>query len=344
MRILHAIAGGEVGGAEAFFVRLAGAMHRAGVAESLVMRAEPRRVRALESHGLKPVAAPFGTVFDFTTTRILRRQIDEFRPDLVLSWMSRAAKFVAAARDGRDFVHVGRLGGYYDLKYYQGCDHLVANTPEIVDHIVRGGWPGEKAHFLANFVDDDTARPSPRRDFDTPENAPVILALGRLHPNKAFDVLLHALTNLPDAYLWLAGEGPGGAALQSVALELGVASRLRLLGWRTDVAALMVAADVLACPSRIEPLGNVVIEAWARGLPVVAAASAGPSWLIRDGKSGILVPVDDARALAEALELVLTDRELAARLAAGGRAAYAERFTEAAVVRGYLDLFAGLRR
>jgi glycosyltransferase involved in cell wall biosynthesis len=132
--------------------------------------------------------------------------------------------------------------------------------------------------------------------------------------------------------------------LKSLADAQGVAQRVRFLGWREDVPSLLAAADVLVCPSRVEPLGNVVIEAWAHGKPVVAAAAIGPKTLIKEGVSGLLVPIDDPDALAEALRHVMNDKSFAARLAAGGRAAYDAAFTEAAVVRRYLDLFAEVAR
>jgi glycosyltransferase involved in cell wall biosynthesis len=93
-------------------------------------------------------------------------------------------------------------------------------------------------------------------------------------------------------------------------------------------------------PSRHEPLGNVVIEAWAQRRPIVAAAAAGPAGLIRDGATGLLAPVNDARGLAAALRRVLESRQLAQELAEAGRRAYEAEYTEAAVVRHYLDFFA----
>src|SRR3546814_11074829 len=97
-------------------------------------------------------------------------------------------------------------------------------------------------------------------------------------------------------WLWLAGEGPRRRALMQQAARLGLGDRVRFLGWRDDVAALLRAADVFLCPSRHEPPGNVVIEAWAHGTPVVAAASQGPRPLIEDGTTGLLVALDDADA------------------------------------------------
>jgi len=344
VKVLQAMSGGEVGGAEAFFVRLAGALARAGFDQRIVIRRHAARAAALREHGLDPVELAFGGRLDRATARRLAAEIETFAPDVVLSWMNRASRLCARARRGRGPVQIGRLGGYYKLKYYRGCDHLIGNTPDIVDHLRRHGWPAERAHFVPNFVDATPAPAVARQSLDTAPDVPVLLALGRLHRNKAFDVAIRALGELPDAVLWLAGEGAEGKALQALADGLGVAGRIRYLGWRDDVAALLAAADALVCPSRIEPLGNVVIEAWAHGCPVVAAASSGPAWLVEDGVSGLLTAPEDANALAAAVRRVLSDTGLAARLAEAGRAAYRGRFSEPAVVERYIELFEKVAR
>jgi glycosyltransferase involved in cell wall biosynthesis len=125
-----------------------------------------------------------------------------------------------------------------------------------------------------------------------------------------------------------------------MAQALGVADRVRFLGWRTDAAALYRAADVCVFPSRYEPLGNVVIQAWAHGLPVVAAESAGPKALIEDGEDGLLVPVDDAQALAAGVRRVLDDPMLRIRLVQKGAERVEAEFSEAAVVARWRELFA----
>jgi len=340
VRVLHAIAGGEVGGAEAFFLRLVRALAGAGLEQQVVMRPNPARAAGLAAAGVAATEARFGGALDLTTAGAVARACDAFRPDVMLAWMSRAARFAARARRRAPPVLAARLGGYYKLKYYQGCDHLIGNTPDIVGWIARQGWPQDRVHFLPNFVDDRALPPIARAAVGTPTDAPVILALGRLHRNKGFDVLLHALPAVPDAVLWIAGEGPERAALTTLADTLGIAGRVRFLGWRDDVAALLAAADVLCCPSRHEPLGNVVIEAWAHRRPVVAAAAAGPAWLVAAEETGLLVPVDDASALAAALRRLIADPALAARLVDGGRRAYEDGFAEAAVVARYRDFFA----
>jgi glycosyltransferase involved in cell wall biosynthesis len=342
------MAGAREGGAEAFFDRLAAALARAGVTQHVLTRDHPERLARLRAAGLDPVALRFGGWLDWTTRRRFGAEIARFQPDLVLTWMSRATAFCppasASAAGGRRFVHIGRLGGYYDAKYYRACDHLVANTADIRDWLIGQGFAADRVHVLPNFVDATPAPPLDRAILSTPAEAPLRLALGRLHPNKAFDVLIDALAALPTAWLWLAGAGDARAALERRAAARGVADRVRWLGWRDDAPALLAAADMLVCPSRHEPLGNVVIEGWAHGVPVVAAASPGPRGLIRDGADGLLVPVDDAAALAAALRRLVDDRSIAGRplrtaLAQAGRARYEAAFTERAVVRDYLEFF-----
>ncbi len=334
-RLLQAMAGGRHGGAESFFERLTVAFARAGLVQRVVIRREAGRAALLRAAGIDPVELEFGGPFDFRTRPALKRAIAAFKPDIVLSWMSRAARAVPKG----DFVHVGRLGGYYDLKYFRTCDHLAGNTRAIRDWIVAQGWPAERAHYLPNFVDAEPQPPTDRASLGVPAGAKLLLALGRLHENKAFDVLIDAMVRLPGVHLWIAGEGPLGAMLAARARRMGVAARVRFLGWRRDGAALLAAADILVCPSRHEPLGNVVIEGWAHGRPVVAAAATGPAALIEDGRTGLLVAPDDAGGLAGALGRVLADRALGDSLAAAGRKAYEADFTEQAVVARYRAFF-----
>jgi glycosyltransferase involved in cell wall biosynthesis len=334
-RLLQAMAGAPHGGAETFFVRLAGALQRAGEDQRVLIRREPERAAQLRAAGVAVAEARFGGPLDVATRGAFRREIATWRPDVVLTWMNRATAFCPRG----DFVHLGRLGGYYDLKYYRNCDHLIANTEAIAGYVIGRGWARDRVHYLPNFVPDPSLR-QVLAGAERPEGRVLALALGRLHPNKGFDRLLDALARTEGVALWIAGEGPLGPALQHQAEVLGIAARVRFLGWQNDVWPLLAAADLLVCPSRHEPLGNVVIEAWAAGVAVVASDSDGPASLIENGRSGLLAPLGGGvPALAEALSRLAGDAALRARLAAAGRRAYEESFTEAAVVARYRDLF-----
>ena len=332
------MAGAPAGGAELFFERLALAMHRAGDAVLPVIRSDAGRAARLMAGGLHPVQLAFGGALDVFTRRRVGLALRAFAPRVVVAWMNRAARLTPRG----DWVLAGRLGGYYDLRYYRACDHLIGNTRGIVDWARGQGWPADRVHHLPNFAP-DLAETAPA-DLALPKGAPIVLALGRLHRNKAFDILVRALPLLPGVHAVIAGEGPERRALLALAQRLGVADRLHLLGWRTDQAALLARCDVLVCPSRHEPLGNVVIEAFSALRPVVAADAAGPVELIADGQDGLLVPREDAPALAAAIATILGDLGLAVRLAMAGRARYEAEFAEPATVARWQAALAAMEQ
>lgn len=335
LRVLQTMAGTDYGGAEAFFTRLVVALARAGLDQHAVIRRHESRADCLRRAGVSVTEVRFGGPLDLRSKSVLGREISRYKPHVVLSWMNRATR---ACPPG-DYIHCARLGGYYKIKNYRRCRHLIGNTRGIVDYLVEQGWPADRSHYLPNFVSGHRASAVLRATFDTPEEAPLLFALGRLHENKAFDVLIDALSELPEAYLWLAGSGPLADDLAAQAVRRGVSQRLRMIGWRDDVAGLFAAADVFICPSRHEPLGNVVIEAWAQGVPVVATATDGPAALIDHGVNGHLTAVDDAAALAKAIGQLLGDRAMRIRLSQAGHAAYEANYSEELVVRRYLEFF-----
>lgn len=339
-RLLQAMAGAPHGGAETFFVRLAGALQRAGETQRVLIRRNAERSGRLRAAGVEIGELRFGGPLDMATRYGFRRAVATWRPNLVLTWMSRAT----SACPRGDFVHVARLGGYYDLKYYRRCDHLIANTRAIVDHVVAAGWPRERIDYLPNFVPDaGTSRPAAH-----PAGDPLALAAGRLHPNKGFALLLEALAMTRDVRLDIAGDGPLRGELEALARKLGIANRVRFLGWRTDVTALLAHANLFVCPSLREPLGNVVIEAWSAGVPVIATASDGPAALIEDEVNGVLVPLPGQpgggpAALAAAIARLCRSPEERRQLGLAGRRAYEAEYTEAEVVdryRGFFDRIA----
>ena len=332
MRIAQVMGSAALGGAEAFYERLVPALAAAGDTVLAVTRRDAGRTARLRAAGIEPVELPFRNQLDFVTGRRLAVALDAFRPDVVMSWMNRASGYAGGARrrPGVGWTLVGRLGGYYDLKHYRACDHLAGNTHGLRDWMIGQGWPAERTHHLPNFAA-DLAGAAPAA-LPAPPGAPRLLALGRLHANKGFDVLLRALALLPGAHLSIGGEGPEREALQRLAGELGVAERVSFLGWRADAGALLAACDLFVCPSRHEPLGNVVLEAWSAARPVIAAAAQGPVELIVDGVTGLLVPREAPAPLAAAIAGLLADRGRAAALAAAGRAEFERAHAERPVI------------
>jgi glycosyltransferase involved in cell wall biosynthesis len=341
MSVLHLLGTSGDGGAETYFVDLVTALKAAGVGEAAAIRRHAGRQAALAAAGVPVKTLGFGGPLDILTRPAAAGYARLQGAQLLLAWMNRAARHTPKG----PWARIGRLGGYYNLKYYAGFEELVANTEDIAEWIVSQGWPAGRVRCIPNFA---TAPPPlanqggaalDHASLDTPAGAPLLLGMGRLHDSKAHDVSLQALAELPEAYLWIAGVGPLEAKLKAMAQALGVEDRVRFLGWRTDPSALYRAADVCVFPSRYEPLGNVVIQAWAHGLPVVAAASQGPKALIEDGRDGLLVPIDDAQALADGVRQLLAAPRRAAQLAARGLGRVAAEFSEAAVIGQWKTLF-----
>lgn len=346
MRILHVMAGAAHGGAETAFVDMCKAMAAAGQDIMVATRPNDLRVGQLRAAGLTVHELPFGGLCDLTTTRRLGKIIRDFEPQIVQTWMSRAAQKTPDWRHNRAaprYATVARLGNYYGMKYFRRSDYFTVITPLIRDYLIRNGVAPDDVVHINNFAEtEDNAAPLPRDG--VPDGAVLLLGLGRLHRAKAFDTLMRAIAPLPDVYLWIAGEGPDRAALTALRDELGLADRVRLLGWRDDRAALFATVDMCVFSSRFEPFGTVFVQAWAQGVPLVTTDADGPRQFVRDGEDGLVVPVDDVAALRAAIRRMADDPDLARRLAAAGSARYAQEFTKDKTVAAYLDFYAEIGR
>ena len=337
MRLAQVMAGAPSGGAELFFERLSAALARRGDTVLPVIRHDAARAARLQADGLAPAQLGFGGLLDVLTRPRLARLLRSFAPDVVVAWMSRAARHTPRG----PWKLIGRLGGYYDVGNFTRCDHLVANTRGLARWIAGQGVAAARVHHVPNFAP-DLAGHAPER-LGVPAGHRLLLGLGRLHRNKGFDILIRAVSALPGAHAIIAGEGPERDALAELARREGVADRVTLPGWRSDTGALLAGCDVFVCSSRQEPLGNMVIEAFSASRPVVACAAEGPRELIVPGETGLLVPIDDPPALALAVQSLLDHPALATRLTAAGRDVFEAEHAEAPVVARWQQFLTNVR-
>ncbi len=191
--------------------------------------------------------------------------------------------------------------------------------------------------------DGGTERSETRKSLDTPDHATVIMVVGRLVAEKGYPELFKALAGL-DAWLWVVGERLPSDQAKGISGEIDAAKadpvlgpRLRLLGGRDDVAALLRAADIYTLPSHREGMPRSIIEAMMSGLPVVATDIRGAREEVVDGETGRLVPVTDPAALAEALGALIDDGAQRARFGAAGRQRALALYDEKVVIARQLD-------
>lgn len=337
MRVMHVMAGAREGGAENIMLESVLALAQAGVSQAVVTRPDNEfRIRKFRDAGIRAETANFNRLWPFPTSAAIAKVMKEFRPDVAEYWMGRAGQFAPASFRSRS---IAWYGGYYKLARFANCEWHVGLTRDLLRHIREQGVPDNRSAIIHTYADFEGVPAADRAALNTPANAPVALALARLHWKKGLDTLLDAAAEVPGLYVWIAGEGPIEADLKAQCTKLGLDDRVRFLGWRNDRGALLAACTLVAFPSRYEPFGTVTVDAWAASRPLVAADAVGPAAYVEDGVSGLLVPKDNVEALAGAMSRIINEPGLAAKLVEGGRKAYEAQFTRAAFVRDSLALY-----
>jgi len=180
------------------------------------------------------------------------------------------------------------------------------------------------------------------------ESCRVVTTIGRLAPQKGQQYLIDAvpaiLARVPDAHFLILGEGPLGESLAAQVESAGLGHAVHLLGVRNDVRDVLLGSDLFVLPSLWEGLPNVVLEAMAAGLAVVATAVDGTPELVRDGETGVLIPPARPDLLAAAVSDLLADPAHAARLGQAGQQRALAHFSRRRNVQAYLDLYASIGR
>jgi glycosyltransferase involved in cell wall biosynthesis len=338
IKVMHIMAGGAVGGAENIFLEDVLALADApGLSQYVVTRKEAHRMSQLRAKNIPVRAAGFNRFWPFPTRCAIKKAVAEFKPDIIQYWMGRAGQFAVTG----SHVNVAWYGGYYNrLKRFSTCTHHIVLTRDLRRHVLESGAAENDVsiiHTMASFPANVT--PVPRQELDTAPDATILLGLARLHWKKGFDVLLKALVELPTCVAWIAGDGPLKDELKAQAEQLGVASRVRFLGWRNDRERLLKAADICVFPSRYEPFGTVMVDAWAMQVPLIAADAQGPAAYVRDGENGLLIPKDDVGALVDAVKKLQHQPDLRTKIVAGGLRDYETTFTKDAFIRDSMNVY-----
>ena len=234
--------------------------------------------------------------------------------------------------------HTARTPIYYRID--QMClpryEKVICVSDDLLDACLDAGVPARNCILLENGIDGlEYARRQCVRDakakLGLPSDALLVGAVGRLEAEKGFDVLIRAVHALAarghDLRLVIVGEGGERANLERLTRELGVADRVQLPGWQADVRGYFEAMDLFALSSHREGLPNVVLEAMALEVPVVATRVNGVPRLVQDGRNGLLVEPGDADGLTAALERLLLDFGLRDALRLTGRRTIETRYS-----------------
>lgn len=344
MHSIHIIGSRIGGGAENFYARLANSL--AEQSRVTAINAPNSPVSRLLGPGVEQLHLKLKNNYDLRTVRAIRKLAANNAPVIVQSYMGRATRLTRIPKN-RGCVHLARLGGFYKLKAYRHAHHLVGNTKGICDYLRQQGVPAGRVHYIGNFVDPIAPPPTEeleplRRQLNLPAGGPVITCAARFHENKGLPDLLDAFSrvwkNRPDARLILVGDGPLADDINAQIDALGLRSSVILPGW-TDPSPYYHLADILTSPSRHEPLGNTILEAWASGKPIVATQTQGAVELLTDGEDGLITPLKNADALAGALLQLIENRSQRAALSEAGSRSLQARFSRQIITNEYLNLY-----
>jgi glycosyltransferase involved in cell wall biosynthesis len=263
-------------------------------------------------------------------------------PGAPAAWLARVPVFVAGRRSLGAFAEGHPVFQAIQRAATRATDLLIANADAVArDTCDRENVPAGKVSVVYNGLPSAAFEAVPPAA--TATEHPVVLCVANLKRYKGHRFLLDAVARLQEeglrTTLLLAGDGPQRAALEDQAARLGIDARF--LGARTDVPELLARADVFVLPSLREGMSNAVMEAMAAGRPVVATAVGGTPELLGDDR-GVLVQPHDVGTLATGLRQVLTDVDLAARLATRARAWSHTRLSVDAMVDEHVRIYGEL--
>jgi glycosyltransferase involved in cell wall biosynthesis len=332
------MSGAPYGGVEQQAERLVSVLQQNNDEQRVMLADNPARAERFAAAGAITIEMQFPSRFAFLDRRRINGVIRRFEPNIVISWTPDVAPLVEKG----NFVHLGRIGSAYDGGAIAKCDHLLAPTQARADTAISGGWSPSRVHIIPNLPFARTGKtPAPpvsRKVLYTPPTARLVVTSLRLVKGAGLETLLDAIARLSGYYLWIAGDGPDRAYLEAQAHEKGVKPRVRFLGWQGDLAPYVAVSDAFVYPVRQDDGHDVIAEAWGAGAAVISADSLGPGLLVKNGENGMLVPVDDAVSMAEAIKRVCQDKDLAKKFSDAGCAVFNESYTDEKIAKRYIEL------
>lgn len=339
MKILHIIAGAERGGAESCAVDTIKALDSAGIEQTLICRPHPAFLTLVNESAINHHILSFNRAQKWLEKATINEIVEKEKPDLVHAWLNRAASFTP---NQKAIPVLGWFGGYYDLKYYRSCDFFMGVTKDIVRYIGDKTTKPDRVYVGHAFGTLEPMGKVYKSDYGISNATKVVLMLSRMHWKKGVDLLINAASKIDNVVFLLAGDGPEIKKYKNQVRELNLETRVLFLGWCKNRLGLLKIADVCVLPSRYEPFGIVIPEAWFARVPLVATKADGAKHYVHHEKDGLLVDIDDCEGLTEALQRALYDKALRAQVIRGGTKMYNQLFSRDSVIcsliKSYQDM------
>ena len=326
-RILQAITPARMSGAEMQLVRMTRLMTGRGHSIATIIKRGSPAIAEMRRLGLVVEPRAIKGKANLLAMMVLALCARRHRADLIQSTLSTASWWSGWLESLGGPPSIGHVQGFTSGAWHRRQTHLLAVSHAVKEHLVAEGLDRDRITVLYNALSPDEFYPTRdpaivRAELGANADTPVVGTFAHLSAKKGhrelFEAIPKVLREAPKTQFWIVGQGTLLGELQAVAQQQGFQDSVRFLGFRRDVADLMNAINVMALPSRREPCALVYTEAALSRKPVVACRAGGSPESIADGETGLLVPVRDPAAIAEALLMLLTNRDRSARMGRAG--------------------------
>jgi len=350
MRIVHVLHSHGYGGAESHALLMMRLQREAGHEVSYAGPMDSWLGRECEKAGIACEHIPMHGLFDLWSHWKLRSLLKRFRADIVHGHLIRGAMYAGrAGHRHRAPVAICTAHATTARTHMQRCAHIIAVSGAVRDGLLAAGYAERDVSLVYNGVPEGPVPASPeqrtalRAELGISADAFAVVHVGHFVRDKGQDLLVQAMRSVPTgAHLYLIGDPATDFGREVQALltaEPALAARVHCLGFRPDVQRLLPAFDAFALASRREALSIAVIEAFAARVPVVATRVGGVPEIVRHEDTGLLVPTEDAAALAQGITRLSADADLHAHLVAQGERLYQEQLTARSMVERTLALY-----
>jgi glycosyltransferase involved in cell wall biosynthesis len=309
-------------------------------------------------HGIPLTVLNKRLKFDPVALFRLRKLIRTRRPDVVHTWLFAGNAYGRLAAGGRRrprivvserCVDTWKAAWQHRVDRWLAsrADRLVGNSQSVADFYRERGFPAERIRVIPNGIDlpalDSSARARVRGGLGIPDDAPVAIYVGRLARQKRVDDLIWSAELVrcihTDFRLLILGDGPERTALQRYVRDLRAENTVLFLGHSSAVTETLQAADQFWLASDFEGQSNSLMEAMSSALPVVASDIPPNRELVDETRTGLLAPVGDRAAFAQAALSLFADADVARRMGQAGRERMTNEFSVEGMVARYADLY-----
>lgn len=350
MRIVHVLHSHGYGGAESHALLMMRLQREAGHEVCYAGPMDSWLGSECEKAGIAFEHIPMHGLFDLWSHWKLRALLKRWRADIVHRHLIRGAMYAGRAGHRQHApVAICTAHATTARTHMQRCAHIIAVSGAVRDGLLAAGYAERDVSLVYNGVPEGPLPPSPeeraalRAELGIHVDAFAVVHVGRFVRDKGQDLLVQAMRSVPaGVHLYLVGDPATEFGREVQALlttEPALAARVHCLGFRPDVQRLLPAFDAFALASRREALSIAVIEAFAARVPVVATRVGGVPEIVRHEDTGLLVPTENAAALAQGITRLSADAALRARLIASGERLYQEQLTARSMLDRTLALY-----